>query len=202
MITSMVLNMRSRETNLHAAINSLVLWDGNVPRRVIQILNRFAFCASHKYQQKAIRNISKDAVQLARKTANDPENLIVLPNDNFNWVGKAWETSATHSSVTHDQVSALLVVLDIPSGMNAASLASVDSFNLTLGNRHKIPAEQSLEEILPTAGDQHIFENNAVIHVAHILAEEGNPCQRIMEDINFQICTPNSEKQRVLSANL
>ncbi|KAJ7939065.1 hypothetical protein B0H13DRAFT_2226293 [Mycena leptocephala] len=171
-ITSMILNMRSRETNLHAAINSLVLWDGNVPRRVIQILNRFAFCASHKYQQKAIRNISKDAVQLARKTANDPEKLILLPNDNFNWVGKAWETSATHGNVTHDQVSALLVVLDIPSGMNAASLASVDSFNLTLGNRHKIPEEQSLEEILPTAGDQYIFENNAVIHVAHILAEE------------------------------
>ncbi|KAJ7795949.1 hypothetical protein B0H14DRAFT_2620413 [Mycena olivaceomarginata] len=172
MITSMILNMRSRETNLHAAMNSLFLWDGTVPRRVIQILNRFAFCASDKYQQKAVKSISTDVVQLARKAANDPEKLILLPNDNFNWVGKAWETSATHASVTHDQVSAILVVLDTPSGMNAASLASVDSFNLTLGNRHKIPADQSLEEILPTASDQYIFENNAVIHVAHILSEE------------------------------
>jgi hypothetical protein len=168
----MILNMRSRETNLHAAMNSLLLWDGTVPRCVIQILNRLAFCASDKYQQKAIKSISTDVVRLARKAANDPEKLILLPNDNFNWVGKAWETSATHASVTHDQVSALLVVLDAPSGMNAASLTSVDSFNLTLGNRHKIPAEQSLEEILPTASDQYIFENNAVIHVAHILSQE------------------------------
>ncbi|KAJ7340585.1 hypothetical protein DFH08DRAFT_704319, partial [Mycena albidolilacea] len=168
MITSMILNMRSRETNLHAAMNPLFLWDDTVPRRVIQILNRFAFCASDKYRQKVVKSISTDVVRLARKAANDPKKLILLPNDNFDWVGKTWETSATHASVTHGQVSAILVVLDTPSGMNTASLASVDNFNLTLGNRHKIPADQSLEEILPTASDQCIFENNAVIHVAHI----------------------------------
>jgi hypothetical protein len=60
MITSVLLNIRSQETNLHAAMNSLFLWDGTDPRHVIQILNHFAFCASDKYQQKAVKSISTD----------------------------------------------------------------------------------------------------------------------------------------------
>ncbi|KAJ7908049.1 hypothetical protein B0H13DRAFT_1524907, partial [Mycena leptocephala] len=36
MITSMLLNLRSRETNLHLAMNSLLPWDGRVSKRVVQ----------------------------------------------------------------------------------------------------------------------------------------------------------------------
>jgi hypothetical protein len=108
MITSMSSNMRSRETNLHAAINGLVLWDGRVPKRVVQMLNRYGFCTSYLYQSKAVANVSKDTVSLARRVANDLTKMSLLPYDNFNWVDKAWEVSATHGSVSHDQVSALL----------------------------------------------------------------------------------------------
>ncbi|KAJ7258501.1 hypothetical protein C8J57DRAFT_1073673 [Mycena rebaudengoi] len=60
MITSMMLNLRSRETNLHGAMNSLMLWDGRVPKRLVQTLNRYGFCTSYPYQTKAVGSVSKD----------------------------------------------------------------------------------------------------------------------------------------------
>lgn len=171
----MVLNARSRESNLHAAMNSLFLWNGQVSKRVVETLNHYAFCNSPRYQAEAIQSISKDSLHLARTIANDPERLIMLPNDNFNWVGKAWETSALHTSVMHDQVSALLVVLPLPAGSpkgTAGRLANAKNFALSAGTRHKLTPEISLEQILPDASDQNIFEDNAIRHVAHILAEE------------------------------
>ncbi|KAJ7875502.1 hypothetical protein B0H14DRAFT_2501627 [Mycena olivaceomarginata] len=171
----MVLNARSRESNLHAAMNSLFLWNGQVSKRVVETLNHYAFCNSPRYQAEAIQSISKDSLHLARTIANDPERLIMLPNDNFNWVGKAWETSALHTSVMHDQVSAILVVLPLPAGSpkgTASRLANAKNFALSAGTRHKLTPEISLEQILPDASDQNIFEDNAIRHVAHILAEE------------------------------
>jgi hypothetical protein len=88
LITSMLLNMRSRETNLHAAMNSLLLWSGSVSKQITQTLNHYGFCTSPRYQAAAVRSISRDAIFLAIKVANDPRHLILLPNDNFNWVGK------------------------------------------------------------------------------------------------------------------
>ncbi|KAJ7675135.1 hypothetical protein B0H17DRAFT_1207875 [Mycena rosella] len=35
LITSMILNLRSWETNLHGAMNTLMLWDGRVPKRLV-----------------------------------------------------------------------------------------------------------------------------------------------------------------------
>jgi hypothetical protein len=175
LITSMLLNMQSRETNLHAAMNSLLLWDGSVSKQITQTLNRYGFCTSPRYQAAAVRSISRDAVSLAIKVANDPRHLILLPNDNFNWVGKAWEGSASHGDVVHDQVSALLVVLPLPAGtseMEVQRLGSAENFARTAGTRHKISPEKSLEQILPDAADYSIFEDNAVHHVAHILSEE------------------------------
>lgn len=171
----MVLNARSRESNLHAAMNSLFLWNGQVSKRVVETLNHYAFCNSPRYQAEAIQSISKDSLHLARTIANDPERLIMLPNDNFNWVGKAWETSALHTSVMHDQVSAILVVLPLPAGSpkgTASRLANAKNFALSAGTRHKLTPEIPLEQILPDASDQNIFEDNAIRHVAHILAEE------------------------------
>ncbi|KAJ7816520.1 hypothetical protein B0H14DRAFT_3148604 [Mycena olivaceomarginata] len=139
MITSMILNMRSQETNLHAAINAL------------------------------------DGVSLARQVANDLTKMSLLPYDNFNWVDKAWEVSATHGSVSHDQVSALLVVLKLPpeaGPTEAGRLASIDCFEQTARTRHILPAEQALEEILPTSADQFVFSKHCRRRVAEILCEQ------------------------------
>lgn len=73
----MVLNARSRESNLHAAMNSLFLWNGQVSKRVVETLNHYAFCNSPRYQAEAIQSISKDSLHLARTIANDPERLIM-----------------------------------------------------------------------------------------------------------------------------
>ncbi|KAJ7245498.1 hypothetical protein C8J57DRAFT_1438306 [Mycena rebaudengoi] len=170
MITSMILNLRSRKTNLHCAMNSLMLWDGRVPRRVVQTLNHYGFSTSYPYQTKAVESISKDAIRLARSAANNPENLLLLPYDNFNWMTHAWETSVTHGNISHDQVSALLVTVPILyfSCQTVHDQEKLDD----LQTRHHIPQDQSLEEILPTAADQRIFADNAVKHVADILCDE------------------------------
>ncbi|KAJ7156078.1 hypothetical protein C8R43DRAFT_1096270 [Mycena crocata] len=105
MITSMILNLRSRETNLHCAMNSLMLWDGRVPKRLVQTLNRYGFSTSYLYQTKAVRSVSKDGVYIASAAANDPEKILALPYDNFNWSETAWEISAQHGNISHDQVS-------------------------------------------------------------------------------------------------
>ncbi|KAJ7048514.1 hypothetical protein C8F01DRAFT_1190212 [Mycena amicta] len=174
LISSMILNLRSRETNLHAAVNSLMLWDGRVPKRLVQTLNRYGFCTSHLYQSKAVGSISKDALAIARQAANDPEKLLLLPYDNFNWMGTAWESSATHGNVSHDQVSALLVILQLPNGSppgEAGRLAGVDNFMQTANNHHILPPDQALEEIMPTATDQRTFSDNAMKHVSDILCD-------------------------------
>ncbi|KAJ7827097.1 hypothetical protein B0H13DRAFT_2374013 [Mycena leptocephala] len=172
LITSIILNLRSRETNLHGVMNVLMLWDARVPKRVVQTLNRYGFCTSYLYQSKAVVSVSKDGVRIARHVANDPEKLILFPYDNFNWMQTAWEASATHGSISHDQVSALLVVLALPKGSppgEAARLAGVENFAQTAKTRHLIPPDQALEEILPTALDQRTFADNAMKHVADIL---------------------------------
>ncbi|KAJ7741731.1 hypothetical protein B0H16DRAFT_1323624, partial [Mycena metata] len=169
-----ILNLRSRETNLHAAVNSLMLWDGHVSKRLVQILNRYGFCTSYLYQTKAVESISKDGLKIARHAASDPEKLLLLPYDNFNWMQTAWEASATHGNISHDQVSALLVILGLPEGSPAGEarrLAGVDNFLQTAQTRHTLPPDRALEEILPTAVDQHIFADNAMKHVSDILCD-------------------------------
>ncbi|KAJ7026701.1 hypothetical protein C8F04DRAFT_966073 [Mycena alexandri] len=174
LISSMILNLRSRQANLHAAMNSLMLWDGRVPKRVVQTFNRYGLCASYLYQTKAVGSISKDALRIARQAANDPEKLLMLPYDNFNWAQTAWEASATHGTISHDQVSALLVILGLPEGSppgTAARLSGVASCEQTARTRHRIPPDQALEEILPTAIDQQMFGDNAMKHVSNILCD-------------------------------
>lgn len=120
-------------------------------------------------------SISQDSSLLARIAANNPDKLGLLPYDNFNWTAHAWETSETHGSVSHDQVSALLVILTLPDGSGpgeAGRLAGIDNFAQTARTCHIISETQSLEDILPTAADQHMFAENAAKHVAHILSNE------------------------------
>ncbi|KAJ7679456.1 hypothetical protein DFH06DRAFT_1078921 [Mycena polygramma] len=174
MVTSMILNLRSRLTSYHATMNSLMLWDNRASKKLVKVLNRYGFCTSYPFLNKSVTYLTKDSIQLAIIKANDPTKLILLPYDNFNWMKHAWETSATHGSVTHDQVSALLVVLRLPPGSlpeTAKQLASIENFALTAGTRHRLPPHQSLAEILPNRADQSQFFRNSSIHVAQILVE-------------------------------
>ncbi|KAG6819049.1 hypothetical protein H0H93_015957 [Arthromyces matolae] len=175
MITSILLNLRSRRLNYHQIVNSLIFWDNRVPKRLLQAFNHFAITSSYPSQARAVMALSRDSLRLARLAANDPTKVTLLPYDNFNWTARAWESTALHHSITHDEVSALLVVLQMPDGPDVPSaeqLTSVSRFSETEGTRHRIPNHQSLSEILPTASDQTAFRTNAIVHVLQILCSE------------------------------
>lgn len=174
MVTSIILNLRSRALNYHAAMTSMILWDNRTPKRIVQLFNRLGISSSHDFQLRAVQNLSTDGVRLARQVALDPTRLKMLPYDNFNWTSKAWEVSAIHGSSTHDEVSALLVVLTLPEGSTAETaerLADVKRFDAQLGNRHRIDPDLALEHILPDGDDQNTFRRHSILHVAKILAE-------------------------------
>ncbi|KAF8128810.1 hypothetical protein K438DRAFT_2000147 [Mycena galopus ATCC 62051] len=174
MVTSTLLNLRSRLTCYHAVMNSLMLWDNRASQKLVKVLNRYGFCSSYPFLNKSITYLTKDSNRLSINVANDPTKLLLLPYDNFNWMKHAWETSATHGSVTHDQVSALLVVFRLPPDSppeTARQLADIDSFAATAGTRHHLSAHQSLSEILPNRVDQEQFSHHSTIHIAQILVE-------------------------------
>ncbi|KAG0707609.1 hypothetical protein DFH29DRAFT_871599 [Suillus ampliporus] len=86
MITSMVLNLRSRRVNLHPAITCLIMWDNQVPKRVVQLWNRYGASSSHPFQGRAIFHLSQDSLRVARAVANNGTKIKQLPYDNFNWM--------------------------------------------------------------------------------------------------------------------
>ncbi|KAJ7697846.1 hypothetical protein B0H17DRAFT_1130125 [Mycena rosella] len=154
LITSMILNLRSRETNLHGAMNTLILWDGCVPKQLVQTLNHYGSCTSYLYQTKAVGTISKDGVRPAKCAANNPENLLLLPYDNFNWMQTAYKTSAIHGNVSHDQLD----VLPVLRTLNKQPQPSPSSSRSSIGGNP------------PTHLDQQT--DNAIKHVGKILADE------------------------------
>ena len=169
----MVLNARSPVTNYHGAMNTLIFWKHQVPKRLVQAMNHMGFCASHPFQLRAVLSMGRDSVRLARLAAADPGKLKLVIYDNFNWREQVWEASATHGSKQHDQVSALLVILNTPDNLSSTSakhLASVERFAERAGRRHSMSPEQSLQEISPSHNDHAAFRNAAIIHVATILA--------------------------------
>ncbi|KAF6746363.1 hypothetical protein DFP72DRAFT_1152408 [Ephemerocybe angulata] len=181
MVTSMALNLRSARTNYHQAINSLIFWDNRIPKRIVQMLNQYGFCSSYSYQIEAVASLSRSSADLARVAANDPSKIKMLPYDNFNWVSRAWETSSTHKSQTHDQVSALLVILPTPPETQAKEVTSIAQFKEKNGARHRIDPRQALTDILPSRDDQNSFRQNAIIHFMNALvdmAEELSPLRR------------------------
>ena len=128
--------MRSRYTNYHAAVNALIFWEQQVPKRLCEAFNHYCISASYSFMTRAVEAISNDSTRVAQLIAADPTKLIMAPYDNFNWRERAWETSATHGTVQHDQVSAMLVSLWISEhlhGVPAAHLASVARFDHCAG---------------------------------------------------------------------
>lgn len=169
MITSIALNLRSTKTNYHQAILSLLLWDNRVPKRVVQMLNQLGICSSYTYGNTAVAALGKDSVNEARVAANNPSKIKMLPYDNFNWVSNSWEKSAIHKSRTHDQVSALLVILPTPPGVDAQQITSIPVFKQHTGSRHSLDPRAALAAILPSRTDQMEFLTSSCIHIQKIL---------------------------------
>jgi hypothetical protein len=107
----------TRLLNHHQAVTLLILWDNSVPKHILQMLNHLGISSSHTFQLRAVTAISKDAVQVARTIARDPEKIKLLEYNNFNWMSCAWEVSATHGNVQHDQVSSAGVIFARVSGV-------------------------------------------------------------------------------------
>lgn len=177
MATSILLNLRSRTTNYHAAVNTMILWEQQASKKLVQILNRTGICSSYEYQGNAVLSLSRNSVAVARTVAADPTKLKMLSYDNFNWCSRAWESSASHGTIQHDEVSAMLVVLRIPpdllqSGLSAEDLASLPHFLENTGQRHQLSPEQSLRDIIPSREDQDAFREAVELHVANILVRD------------------------------
>ncbi|KAK7473220.1 hypothetical protein VKT23_001318 [Stygiomarasmius scandens] len=167
--TSMLLNLRSRRVSYHATIIGLVMWHNNASKRLIQLFNQCGLSISLPSLGVAIASLSKDSTRLAQIEANKPSNVPIFPYDNFNWVGKAWEKSASHGNLTHDQVSALLLIAFLYEGSEPQKITQLSRFDETAGMRHKLPRHQALAEILPSQDDQKVFRHHSSLHVAHIL---------------------------------
>lgn len=181
----MLLNLRSHRLNYHAAINALWFWDNRVPKRLVQSFNHLGVSASYSFQVRSINSISKNALYLARQAANDPTKIKMLPYDNFNWTARAWESTALHGTLTHDEVSALLVVLPTPPGdLSAAQITDIRRFSTTEKTRHQLNPARSLADILPSAEDQRTFRKNAIIHVQHMLTEDIKPLEGLARRIS------------------
>ncbi|KAG1733357.1 uncharacterized protein EDB91DRAFT_1238597 [Suillus paluster] len=126
--------LKTRCVNLHPAITCLIMWDNQVPKRVVQLWNRYGASSSHPFQGRAIFHLSQDSLCVTQAVANDGTKIKQLPYDNFNWMSQAWEVSAIHGSAQHDQVSAMLVVLPRPEDVPASYLANVARFDALTGS--------------------------------------------------------------------
>ncbi|KAF7302967.1 hypothetical protein MKEN_01259400 [Mycena kentingensis (nom. inval.)] len=174
MATSILLNLRSRTLNYHQVVTSLTFWDQRVPKRLVQLMNHYGIAVSPSSQMQGVSHLSKDSSSRARIRASDPNELKILPYDNFNWRKRTWETSTASRSIQYDEVSALLVLPYIPPELrqHTAALADIDRFESTIRRRHEIPRGQSLQEILPNAADRISFRTNSILHIATVLCEE------------------------------
>ncbi len=182
----MLLNMRSRNTNYHGAINALVFWDQQVPKRLIEAFNHIGLCSSYSYQVRSVDALSKDVRRVAAAAANNPDNLVKMPYDNFNWEAYAYETSVSHGSTQHDQVSAMVVIPTIPQALRhltARHLASAARFYALAGSRLNMSAEQSFVDIIPTLDDYATFRLHAIHHVATMLTRDLPTCRRFAAHI-------------------
>jgi hypothetical protein len=152
----MALNLRSQRLNYHPIINTLTLWDNCLPKRLVQAFNHFGITSSYTSQIEAIKAITASAIKLARIAAADETKIKLIPYDNFNWMARAWEATSLHFSITHNEVSALLVILELPEGPNAPSAAQITDiccFAETAGTRHTLPPHIALTKIMPTCYD-------------------------------------------------
>ncbi|KAF8158586.1 hypothetical protein B0H34DRAFT_674968 [Crassisporium funariophilum] len=102
---------------------------------------------------KAIMSLSKNLLLLAQQAANDTTKVKMLPYDNFNWTARAWESMALHKSITHNKISALLTILQLPGGPDA-------------------PTACQLTDLLHFAQILEVLQSKCHIHIMQILFKE------------------------------
>lgn len=103
------------------------------------MLNHLGITASYGFESNVIAALGKDVIRLARQAANDIQKIKMLPYNNFNWTSRAWEATALHGSITHDEVSALLVILPTPEGSDVSTITRIDRFSAVERTRHQLP---------------------------------------------------------------
>ncbi|KAF8225199.1 hypothetical protein L208DRAFT_1119482, partial [Tricholoma matsutake] len=174
----LLLNLCSRLVTYHPAVTTLMLWDSRAPKRLIPTFNRYN-----------IVSISVEVgcsfdIQLVKSVANDKSKIKLFLYDNFNWMSRAWEASALHGTISHDQVSALLTVLPIPEGIAnplAQYVATMKQFAESAGTRHCISPDTSFTDIIPSANDVQAFCNNSALYITYILSQDQLPISKTKE---------------------
>jgi hypothetical protein len=114
-------------------------------------------------------------VRRAKIAVVDESKVKFFPYDNFNWISHTFELSAEHWNVTHDEVSALLIIAKLPEGpgvLMASEYASIARFEETAGACHRMHPDQALHKIILSAADQTQFRKHSIIHMVHILVDE------------------------------
>ncbi|KAI0764478.1 hypothetical protein BC629DRAFT_1293531 [Irpex lacteus] len=185
-IVSMILNIRSRQTNYHPLVNTFLLWQTGASKRLIQILNHLGFCMSYDVQGRAITALTKDTNRVSREAAQDEDSAKELAYDNYNWRKVAREVSALHGSIQHDQVSAMLVILKVPSFISARTvpeIMDIRRFDERFGARHKVPMAESLQSISPSFEDHRNFRMAIILHIQEILVHDLKPFSRFCHSL-------------------
>src|SRR5712672_75624 len=97
-----------------------------------------------------------------------------------------YSLSPTQNFLTH--------IPEGPDALTAPQYTDLRRFEECTGGRHKIPADEALEAIIPNSEDQMEFRKNAILHVAHILGDE----VKIFAD--FLLDLPKIEDPRAMPA--
>lgn len=137
----------------------------------MEILNHLGAVSSYNLTIEVVKALGKDGVQLARVDAADIDMAKLVDYDNNNWLQTVHEAVEGRISVQHDQVSGVLVTLNLPPGACAKDIFSVTKFDASKGNRCLLPGPTSFAQLLPSNDDRRIMRDNYIIHVASILAE-------------------------------
>lgn len=154
-------------------MNSLIFWLNRIPKRLSIMFNQIGLCMSPSFEGQVITATSADSVKTAQSAANDPTKPKQLNYDNYNWRERAWQISAVHGIIQHDEVSAILAFPWRQSNSPPVSYStSIHRIEASAGQRHRIPRHQGLREITPSIEDRAAFHDDVSQHVRLILTEE------------------------------
>lgn len=130
-------------------------------------MNQYGGLPSYPTTIQSVKAVGIDGTRLDVIEANDKTTMDELDYDN--WCKTVHEAVGGRTDVQHDQVSALLISLQLTPGVKAQDVASVAKFDACKGSRRRIPPMQSLLDILPSKHDELQLRESYPLHVATIL---------------------------------
>lgn len=74
----MLLNLRSKSTNLHQRYLSVTLWNGGIQRRQMQTLNQVGATSSYPSTLIVVKGIAIDEIRRGRAAACDGAKVKVI----------------------------------------------------------------------------------------------------------------------------